>query len=112
MLDKKFERVEYRKKAEIKCVHKTFMQRLIEELKENKLARVCLIMLVLIVAAVILAPLVPYDPDGIDDEILYGQYLLEYFGNYTKQKEQGLLKYQIEYILYGHDSTNPAIDVF
>ena len=66
MLDKKFERVEYRKKAEIKCVHKTFMQRLIEELKENTLARVCLIMLVLIVAAVILAPLVPYDPDGID----------------------------------------------
>lgn len=66
MLDKKFERMEYRKKTEIKCVHKIFMQRLIEELKENKLARVCLIMLVLIVAAVILAPLVPYDPDGID----------------------------------------------
>lgn len=52
------------------------------------------------------------DPDGIDDEILYGQYLLEYFGNYTKQKEQGLLKYQIEYILYGHDNDAANLQSF
>lgn len=43
-------------------------------------------------------------PDGIDDELLFGQYLMNYYGNYTQVKEQGLLQYQVEYILYGHDS--------
>lgn len=43
-------------------------------------------------------------PDGIDDEQFYGQYLLDRYGNYTNQKEQSLLKYQVEYILYGSDS--------
>ena len=43
-------------------------------------------------------------PDGIDDELFYGQYLLDRYGNYTNQKEQSLLKYQVEYILYGSDS--------
>ena len=52
------------------------------------------------------------NPSGIDDEILYGQYLLERFGNYTKQKEQGLLQYQIEYILYRHDSDAANLQSF
>ncbi len=40
-------------------------------------------------------------PDSILSEILFGEYLLEKCGDYTKQKDKSLLKYQLEYILYG-----------
>jgi len=40
-------------------------------------------------------------PDKIVDELIYGEYLLKKCGNYLKPKDSGLLKYQVEYILYG-----------
>lgn len=40
-------------------------------------------------------------PDGIVDELIYGEYLMKMCGNYMEPKDTGLLKYQIEYILYG-----------
>lgn len=43
-------------------------------------------------------------PDGIVDELIYGEYLMKKCGNYVKPKDTGLLKYQIEYILYGFNS--------
>lgn len=43
-------------------------------------------------------------PDGIADELIYGEYLLKKCGNYIEPKDSGLLKYQIEYILYGFNS--------
>lgn len=43
-------------------------------------------------------------PDGIADELIYGEYLMKKCGNYMKPKDTGLLKYQIEYILYGFNS--------
>lgn len=43
-------------------------------------------------------------PDGIMDELIYGEYLMRKCGNYTDPKDTGLLKYQIEYILYGFNS--------
>ena len=43
-------------------------------------------------------------PDGLADELIYGEYLMKKCGNYIKPKETGLLKYQIEYILYGFNS--------
>lgn len=43
-------------------------------------------------------------PDGIDDEILFGEYLLKHCGSFTEPKEEGLLAYQIEYILCGRSS--------
>lgn len=39
--------------------------------------------------------------DSILEEILFGEYLLEKCGDYTKQKDISLLKYQLEYILFG-----------
>jgi len=43
-------------------------------------------------------------PDGLADELIYGEYLMKKCGNYIKPKDTGLLKYQIEYILYGFNS--------
>lgn len=43
-------------------------------------------------------------PDGIMEELIYGEYLMKMCGCYTQPKAQGLLKYQIEYILYGKNS--------
>lgn len=43
-------------------------------------------------------------PDGIVDELIYGEYLMKKCGNYIEPKDEGLLKYQIEYILYGFNS--------
>jgi hypothetical protein len=43
-------------------------------------------------------------PDGFIDEIFYTLYLMNVCGTYTTPKDGGLLKYQIEYILYGRDS--------
>ncbi|MBO5031895.1 MAG: hypothetical protein J6D08_08430 [Lachnospiraceae bacterium] len=43
-------------------------------------------------------------PDGMIEELIYGEYLMKMCGCYTQPKEQGLLKYQIEYILYGKNS--------
>lgn len=42
--------------------------------------------------------------DGLVDELIYGEYLMKMCGNYRDQKENSLLKYQIEYILYGFSS--------
>ncbi len=42
--------------------------------------------------------------DGTVDELLYGEYLMKMCGNYIDQKDNGLLSYQIEYILYGGSS--------
>ncbi len=41
---------------------------------------------------------------GIADELIYGEYLMKVCGNYRNQKEDSVLKYQIEYILYGLSS--------
>lgn len=41
---------------------------------------------------------------GIVDELIYGEYLMRTCGSYDKPKDEGLLKYQIEYILYGYNS--------
>lgn len=43
-------------------------------------------------------------PDGIVDELIYGEYLMKMCGNYMEPKDTGLLKYQIEYVLYGFHS--------
>ena len=43
-------------------------------------------------------------PEGIVDELIYGEYLMAKCGNYIEPKDTGLLKYQIEYILYGFNS--------
>lgn len=43
-------------------------------------------------------------PSGIDDELIYGEYLMKMCGNYANEKADGELKYQIEYILFGNDS--------
>lgn len=42
--------------------------------------------------------------DGFADELIYGEYLMKVCGNYCDQKENSMLKYQIEYILYGFSS--------
>jgi len=42
--------------------------------------------------------------DGLADELIYGEYLMKVCGNYRNQKEGSVLKYQIEYILYGLSS--------
>lgn len=41
---------------------------------------------------------------GLADELIYGEYLMKVCGNYHNQKEDSVLKYQIEYILYGLSS--------
>lgn len=43
-------------------------------------------------------------PDGVVDELIYGEYLMKKYGSYMEPKDTGLLKYQIEYILYGFNS--------
>lgn len=43
-------------------------------------------------------------PDGIVDELIYGAYLMKMCGNYRTPKNEGLLKYQTEYILCGFQS--------
>lgn len=43
-------------------------------------------------------------PDTVVDELIYGEYLLKKCGNFIKPKDTGLLKYQVEYILYGFNS--------
>lgn len=42
--------------------------------------------------------------DGLIDELIYGEYLMKMCGNYRDKKENSLLSYQIEYILYGFSS--------
>lgn len=41
---------------------------------------------------------------GLVNELIYGEYLMKMCGNYRDQKENSLLHYQIEYILYGFSS--------
>ncbi|MDE6620793.1 MAG: hypothetical protein K2K74_09970 [Lachnospiraceae bacterium] len=43
-------------------------------------------------------------PDGLVDELIYGEYLMKNYGSYMEPKDGGLLKYQIEYILCGFNS--------
>ena len=42
--------------------------------------------------------------EGFADELIYGEYLMKVCGNYRDKKENSLLSYQIEYILYGFGS--------
>ncbi|MDE7321559.1 MAG: hypothetical protein K2N73_02315 [Lachnospiraceae bacterium] len=42
--------------------------------------------------------------DGILDDLIYDAYLMKMCGCYGKQKQEGRLQYQIEYILCGSDS--------
>lgn len=42
--------------------------------------------------------------DNLADELIYGEYLMKTCGNYRDKKENSLLNYQIEYILYGFSS--------
>ena len=41
---------------------------------------------------------------GAADEMLFMAYLFQKYGYYGKEKEQGLLKYQLEYIVAGQDT--------
>jgi hypothetical protein len=41
---------------------------------------------------------------GVIDEAFYSEYLMAMYGTYTDPKDEGMLKYQIEYILYGCNS--------
>lgn len=43
-------------------------------------------------------------PDKLTDELIFGEYLIKLYGCYTQPKEEGLLQYQNEYILYGFNS--------
>lgn len=43
-------------------------------------------------------------PDGIVNELLFDEFLLERYGSYVQEKEDSHLKYQVEYILYGKDN--------
>lgn len=43
-------------------------------------------------------------PDGLLDELIYGEYLMKMCGCYTQPKDKGLLRYQTEYILCGYNS--------
>lgn len=43
-------------------------------------------------------------PDILVDELLFQEFLMEKYGCYTREKKGSLLKYQIEYILYGRDN--------
>lgn len=42
--------------------------------------------------------------DSFVDELLFGEYLMKVCGNFRNQKENSVLKYQVEYILYGFGS--------
>ncbi|MCR5654545.1 MAG: DUF5702 domain-containing protein [Lachnospiraceae bacterium] len=41
---------------------------------------------------------------GAADELIFHEYLLQFCGYYTEPKEEGLLQYQVEYILMGKSS--------
>lgn len=43
-------------------------------------------------------------PEGIVNELMFDEFLLEKYGFYGEEKENSHLQYQIEYILYGRDS--------
>jgi hypothetical protein len=45
-----------------------------------------------------------YEASSYADELIYGEYLMKMCGNYDTPKDDGKLKYQIEYILYGKSS--------
>lgn len=44
------------------------------------------------------------EPDGMINELLFHEFLLEKYGYYAQEKEGSHLQYQIEYILYGRDN--------
>jgi len=43
-------------------------------------------------------------PDSMIDELIYNEYLMKMCGSYSAPKNEGMLQYQIEYILYGKNS--------
>lgn len=43
-------------------------------------------------------------PEGIINELLFQEFLMERYGSYVEEKPDSHLKYQIEYILYGRDN--------
>lgn len=51
-------------------------------------------------------------PEGIVEELIYGEYLMKVCGNYANPKDNALLQYQIEYILYGKDSDTANLKAF
>lgn len=42
--------------------------------------------------------------NAVGEKLLYGAYIMDKYGYFTKQKENGYLAYQVEYILFGKDS--------
>lgn len=42
-------------------------------------------------------------PNGITDELLYGEYLMKMLGCYGVEKENTTLAYEIEYVIFGKD---------
>lgn len=50
------------------------------------------------------------EPSGILDELMFDCYLLEKCGNYRKEKENSLLKYQVEYLIAGEASDLKNLD--
>lgn len=42
--------------------------------------------------------------DGVLDEILFGEYLLEHLGRYTERREKAHLQYELEYVLGGKEN--------
>lgn len=44
------------------------------------------------------------EPQGVVNELLFDEFLLQKYGFYGHEKENSHLKYQLEYILYGRDN--------
>lgn len=44
------------------------------------------------------------EPQGLVNELLFGEFLMQKYGFYGQEKENSHLKYQLEYILYGRDN--------
>ncbi len=44
------------------------------------------------------------DDLGVGDELIFNEYLMQKYGNYTEQKENSLLSYQLEYVIAGQSN--------
>lgn len=51
-------------------------------------------------------------PDGLMDELIFGEYIMEKYGCFTELKDDSLLKYQIEYILMGKNNDTENLKAF
>lgn len=52
----------------------------------------------------------PEEVDSFADKALYCQYLLGHFGNFTEEKEDAALSYEVEYMLGGKESDRDNLD--